>query len=130
LAGTFVLHCCCGLNPRVNALFNLGLFVLWFVGLGLLTWWSNRPTLSHKCNAQNWGGDDGIMICRIYKVLFAFSLTGTYVSLPLPHQNLETIRLLTSLLPQQRLHISRPRPRHLYLQESNTARRVQPDAKH
>lgn len=33
-------------------------------------------TLGHVCNTVNWGSPDGIMICRIYKALFSFTVTG------------------------------------------------------
>ncbi|EOD47172.1 hypothetical protein UCRNP2_6076 [Neofusicoccum parvum UCRNP2] len=75
LSATIVLHCCCGLNPRLNVFLNSGLLVLWTVGFALLTWWSSG-TLGHVCNTANWRNEDGIMVCRIYKALFAFAMLG------------------------------------------------------
>ncbi|OJD36651.1 marvel domain-containing protein 2 [Diplodia corticola] len=72
---TLVQHCCCGLNPRLNLLLNSGLLVIWTLGFALLSWWSSG-TMGHVCNKANWHDDDGIMICRIYKALFSFSLLG------------------------------------------------------
>lgn len=75
LSTTIVLHCCCGLNPRLNLFLNSGLLAIWTVGFALLTWWSSS-TLGHVCNKVNWHNSDGIMVCRIYKALFAFSMLG------------------------------------------------------
>jgi len=75
LSTTIVLHCCCGLNPRLNVCLNAALLLLWSVGFALLAWWSSG-TLSHVCNKSNWEDETGIMICRIYKALFSFTLLG------------------------------------------------------
>lgn len=75
LAGTIVLHCCYGLNPKLNLILNSGLCLIWAVGFALLTWYSSY-TLFHFCDKENWHEDAGIMVCRIYKALFTFSLTG------------------------------------------------------
>lgn len=75
LSATLVQHCCCGLNPRLNLLLNSVLLVIWTLGFGLLSWWASG-TLGHVCNKDNWRNGDGIMVCRIYKALFAFSLLG------------------------------------------------------
>lgn len=32
--------------------------------------------MSHVCNKSNWEDETGIMVCRIYKALFAFTLLG------------------------------------------------------
>ncbi|KAH7018690.1 hypothetical protein B0J12DRAFT_415604 [Macrophomina phaseolina] len=75
LSATLVQHCCCGLNPRLNLALNSILLVIWTLGFGLLSWWASG-TLGHFCTRANWRDDDGIMVCRIYKALFAFSLLG------------------------------------------------------
>ena len=75
LCVTIVLHCCFGLNPRFNLFLNSVLLVPWTVGFALLSWWSSG-TLTHVCNVDNWHDDVGIMVCRIYKALFAFALLG------------------------------------------------------
>jgi hypothetical protein len=33
-------------------------------------------TLKQSCTTENWGNDTGIMVCRIYKVLFTFTITS------------------------------------------------------
>lgn len=55
---------------------NIPLFLLWLIGLGLLTW-GIYGTLSHSCTKVNWGNDDGIMVCQQYKALFSFVVFGT-----------------------------------------------------
>ncbi|GAB7362484.1 hypothetical protein MBLNU230_g2805t2 [Neophaeotheca triangularis] len=77
---TIVLHCCVGLNPRFNLACNGFLALLWSVSWGLLTWYMSG-TLSHYCDVENWHEDVGIMICRIYKALFAFTLLGVLSTL-------------------------------------------------
>ncbi|KAI9858679.1 MAG: hypothetical protein M1813_007311 [Trichoglossum hirsutum] len=72
---TIVFYFCRALNPTVNLAINAMLSVFWATGFGLLTW-AMSGTLVHKCNATNWGNDAGVMVCRLYKALFTFSLTG------------------------------------------------------
>ncbi|KAF1981977.1 hypothetical protein K402DRAFT_215927 [Aulographum hederae CBS 113979] len=75
LSLTIILHLCTGLNPRLNIVLNLSSGCLWTLGFALLTWWSST-TLSHVCNLENWHDGTGVMVCRTYKVLFAFALLG------------------------------------------------------
>ncbi|KAF2396960.1 hypothetical protein EJ06DRAFT_499539 [Trichodelitschia bisporula] len=75
LTTTIILHCCFGLNPRLNLAFNLTLFVLWALGFSLLSWWASG-TLRDACAAPRWNDDVGVMVCRIYKALFAFTIVG------------------------------------------------------
>jgi hypothetical protein len=44
--------------------------------MGLLGW-NMTGTLFHACSITNWGNDTGIMICNIYKTLFAFVVIGS-----------------------------------------------------
>ncbi|KAJ9620268.1 hypothetical protein H2203_008033 [Taxawa tesnikishii (nom. ined.)] len=75
LTVTIILHCCFGLNPAFNLGLNTCLFVLWGMGFGMLAWWM-WGTLTHYCDVLNWNDSTGIMVCRIYKALFTFSLLG------------------------------------------------------
>lgn len=72
---TIVMHCCIGLNPRLNIVINSFLLVLWTVSWALLTWWMSG-TLANTCDKAHWNEDVGVMICRIYKALFAFAFLG------------------------------------------------------
>lgn len=67
-----------GLSPLVNLVGNTVLLLLWGPAFGYL-WFYTSATLTHVCNKKNWDGVVGIMVCRIYKALFAFSMFGTYV---------------------------------------------------
>jgi len=75
LALTSILHCCHVLSPRLSLFLNVPLLVLWALSFSLLGW-NMSGTLGHVCNTSNWGTDAGIMICRIYKALFSFTVTG------------------------------------------------------
>jgi len=75
LCTTIVLHCCFGLNPRFNLMLNGALFLLWGAGFGMLSWWASI-TLFHRCAVENWHDEVGVMVCRIYKALYAFGLLG------------------------------------------------------
>lgn len=35
-----------------------------------------KGTLYHSCSVENWGNDTGVLVCRLYKVLFTFTVTG------------------------------------------------------
>ncbi|KAI6855847.1 hypothetical protein KC343_g4809 [Hortaea werneckii] len=75
LSFTILLHCCIGLNPRVNVLVNAFLTLLWGLSWCLLTWYMS-DTLRNMCDVQHWHEDIGVMVCRIYKALFTFTLFG------------------------------------------------------
>lgn len=64
-----------GLNPRLNALVNLVLILLWTFSWTLLTWYMSG-TLANMCDMEHWHEDIGIFVCRIYKALFTFTLFG------------------------------------------------------
>lgn len=72
------MHCCIGLNPRLNIAINGFLTLLWVLSWSLLTW-NMSGTLANVCDKKHWHEDTGIMVCRIYKALFAFTLVGLYV---------------------------------------------------
>ena len=72
---TIVMHCCIGLNPRLNIAVNAFLLVLWALSWSLLTWYMSG-TLANVCDVEHWREDVGIMVCRIYKALFTFALMG------------------------------------------------------
>ena len=66
------------LQPRLSAAINGFLTVLWMLGFALLVW-NLSQTLTHKCVILNWGSQAGVMVCRLYKALTAFTVTGMYV---------------------------------------------------
>ncbi|QIX01416.1 hypothetical protein AMS68_006933 [Peltaster fructicola] len=72
---TMVMHCCIGLNPRMNLLINGGLSALWGGSWSVLTWYVNG-TLQGQCSLDTWNAEEGVMVCRIYKTLFTFALLG------------------------------------------------------
>jgi len=41
-------------------------------------------TLANVCDVAHWHEETGIMVCRIYKTLFTFTLVGLYVEYHLP----------------------------------------------
>jgi hypothetical protein len=79
LIGTLLIYLLFGLSPFVNLCVNGLLLALWAPSFGFLWYWT-RKTLSHVCSPKTWQDDTGIMICRIYKALFAFSALGLYVT--------------------------------------------------
>jgi len=80
LTGTTIVYTCLGLAPLVNLIVNTVLFIMWSPGFGFL-WYYSTGTLSHVCNKANWTGPTGIMVCRVYKALFAFSMLGFFMTL-------------------------------------------------
>lgn len=75
---TIVLHCFTGLHPRLNLVINGFLALLWALSWSLLTWFMSG-TLRNQCDIDHWHEEAGIMVCRIYKALFTFTLLGLYV---------------------------------------------------
>ncbi|KAK2761760.1 hypothetical protein FQN54_001588 [Arachnomyces sp. PD_36] len=75
LTVTAVFDCCFRLSPLVSLVNNSILLVLWIASISLLSV-SMKGTLYHSCSVENWGNDTGMMVCRIYKALFTFTVTG------------------------------------------------------
>jgi hypothetical protein len=67
------------LTPKLSALINVFLTGLWFLGFALLTWYIS-PLLSDRCSIATWHHDIGVMVCRMYKALETFAITGMYVA--------------------------------------------------
>ena len=65
------------LSPKVNMFCNIASLTLWALGLALLMW-NLSGTLTHKCNVSNWSNFAGVMVCRLYKALAAFTVVGLY----------------------------------------------------
>jgi hypothetical protein len=99
---TIVFYFCRALNPTVNLAINALLSIFWATGFGLLAW-AMSGTLVHRCDAANWGNDAGIMVCRLYKALFTFSLTGLYV-----HSSEQSHTPVLVLLRQGIIHMLTP----------------------
>ncbi|KAF2713737.1 hypothetical protein K504DRAFT_370493, partial [Pleomassaria siparia CBS 279.74] len=77
LTATLLLHLIFSLNLILilNTCTNAVLTLIWTLSFALLTWWSSG-TLGNVCNRLNWETGTGIMVCRIYKALFSFTLLG------------------------------------------------------
>jgi hypothetical protein len=93
---TLALNCCHVLSPLLNLIINIILLLLWVVGLSLLGW-NMSGTLGHVCNASNWGSDAGIMVCRLYKALFTFTLFGAISAIAMVTLDLKVRKKQTSL---------------------------------
>ncbi len=61
------------LSPRINVWVNTALLVLWCLGLSLLVWNINH-LLADKCSIVTWSSERGVMVCRLYKALTAFTI--------------------------------------------------------
>jgi len=74
IISSLVYHCAF-LSPLINLTVNITILIFYTAGLILLTW-NMYGTLGHSCSKANWASDDGMMICRIYKALYSFTLFG------------------------------------------------------
>ncbi|KAJ5164329.1 uncharacterized protein N7500_006159 [Penicillium coprophilum] len=72
---TSVIHCSCGLSTKLSISVNILLTILWALSLGLLSW-SVASTITTTCTTTHWGNSTGIAVCRSYKALFTFTVTG------------------------------------------------------
>ncbi|KAH8705025.1 hypothetical protein BGW36DRAFT_421602 [Talaromyces proteolyticus] len=79
LAFTGILFCRNSLHPVVSMIFNIIIFLLWALSLGVLGY-SMKGTLATTCDASNWGTSTGIMVCRLYKTLFSFIVISLVVT--------------------------------------------------
>ena len=57
------------------------LLILWSVGLGILSY-NMAHTILTACSTEYWANSTGMNVCRMYKALFAFTVSGcaSYVS--------------------------------------------------
>ncbi|KIM92647.1 hypothetical protein OIDMADRAFT_80037, partial [Oidiodendron maius Zn] len=60
-------------TPKISIIFNGVLLAFWALSFGPLTH-SLRPTLTTTCSAETWNNSTGIMVCRLYKILFTFEI--------------------------------------------------------
>lgn len=72
---TSILHWRHKLSALFNGAVNGVSIVLWVVGFCLLVD-AMRETILDACTPAFWGDSTGIMVCRLYKLLFAASLFG------------------------------------------------------
>ncbi|KAJ5776349.1 uncharacterized protein N7511_001360 [Penicillium nucicola] len=72
---TTLIHCSCGLSPKLSITANAILLILWAISLGLICW-SLASTITVSCTTTYWGNSTGISVCRSYKALFTFTVTG------------------------------------------------------
>ena len=75
LIATSALYHFRALSPKLNLYTNAFLSILWILGLSFLTW-NLSYTLGHHCSRAVWKNTAGIMVCRLYKALTAFTVTG------------------------------------------------------
>jgi hypothetical protein len=65
------------MTPRTSLIVNGLVFVLWIVGLALITSKIGSMVLGHKCSMPMWVTSTGVMVCRIYKALYSFIVVAT-----------------------------------------------------
>jgi len=75
LIATVILYAFFGLSPLWNLVINGVLLGLWTPAFAFLWFWTKK-TMSHVCSLKTWEDSTGIMICRVYKTLFAFTAFG------------------------------------------------------
>lgn len=59
---------------KANLFVHAALFLFWVVALSLLTFRLNGMVLSHSCDLTIWRTEMGMMVCRLYKVVYSFSV--------------------------------------------------------
>ncbi|KAJ5347241.1 hypothetical protein MYU51_004379 [Penicillium brevicompactum] len=72
---TSIIHCSCGLSTKLAIALNIILTILWALSLGLMAW-SMAGSITTTCTAATWGNSAGITVCRSYKAMFTFTVTG------------------------------------------------------
>jgi hypothetical protein len=100
---TIILYNFTFLSPKFNLSLNTTISIFWALGLALLTW-SLNPTLHKACDSEHWGSEAGMMVCRVYKTLWSFTLCGfvsTILALCLDiHTNRKATKLGVYVLPE------------------------------
>lgn len=70
-----MINCTCGLSTKLSIILNVILILLWALSLGLMSY-SMYGTIMTSCTTEYWGNATGIKVCRTYKALFVFTVTG------------------------------------------------------
>jgi hypothetical protein len=52
-------------------------FIVWIVGLSIITAKIGSMVLGHTCAMPMWATGTGVMVCRIYKALYSFIVIAT-----------------------------------------------------
>lgn len=74
---TIYIHVFRKMAPRTSLIVNGLVFVLWIVGLALITAKIGSMVLGHTCKTPLWVTPTGMMVCRIYKALYSFIVMAT-----------------------------------------------------
>lgn len=73
---TALITSTCGLSTKLSIMLNALLTILWLLSLALMAY-SMAHTILTSCTVHYWANHTGIAVCRGYKALFAFTVTGT-----------------------------------------------------
>ncbi|KAJ5525529.1 hypothetical protein N7494_012179 [Penicillium frequentans] len=73
---TSLINCACSLNTKLSIILNFLIFLLWALGLALLSY-NMAHTILTSCTTEYWGNSTGENVCRMYKVLFTFTILAT-----------------------------------------------------
>ena len=65
------------MSPRASAIINATLLAAWLAGLAWISSKIGHMVLSHSCEISVWQTPMGMMVCRIYKALYAFLVIST-----------------------------------------------------
>ena len=65
------------LSPKASAIINALLLAGWLAGLAWISSKIGHMVLSHSCEISVWQTSMGMMVCRIYKALYAFIVIST-----------------------------------------------------
>ena len=65
------------MTPRTSMIINGLTFILWIIGLSIITAKIGSMVLGHTCAMPMWATEMGVMVCRIYKALYSFIVIGT-----------------------------------------------------
>lgn len=79
---TTLIMCCTPPHPILNLVFNVPLSALWIASTGIIVY-NLLGTLSRSCSIANWGNNDGVSICNIYKLMFSGCVFATLSQLSL-----------------------------------------------
>ncbi|ETN46674.1 uncharacterized protein HMPREF1541_00861 [Cyphellophora europaea CBS 101466] len=60
------------MTPKISLATNTLLLLLWIISTALISRKISHMVLTNSCSLSMWRTDMGVMVCRIYKALFAF----------------------------------------------------------
>lgn len=84
------------MSPKISVLVHTFLLAISVVSIALLSRKIWPMVLSHTCDLATWQTSEGIMVCRLYKAMYAFMILSAFSLLACAGLDVAVLRQTTS----------------------------------